>query len=338
MTVLPLDKYRLFHSRDVDETRERVGRLFCPHSMNTVGRNPRLNTKVNCRRLENVAIAVVAYGTDVRVEPGELGSFYVVLAPVIGRGMVQCGREQINSAPDTAGVVGTDDPLRMRLSDDCAQFVIRIERPALEARLAELIDGSVSEPVRFRLGMDITRGYGRSWYRELAYGVSELDQPDTMLSHPAAVEQFERNLITGLLLAQPHNYTAMIEGRDRPVPSRSLRAALDLIHSHPEAPHTPGSLAHQAGVSVRALQKAFREQLGSSPSEYLRGVRLQRVRDELSAAQVEVTTVGEIASKYGLMHHGRFAAAYRERFGESPNATLHRRSGRLLECEGANRA
>ncbi|GAB3585129.1 AraC family transcriptional regulator [Amycolatopsis endophytica] len=338
MTVLPLDKYRLFHSRDVDDTRERVGRVFCPHSMNTVGRNPRLDTRMNCRRLENVAISVIAYGTDVRVEPGELGSFYVVLAPVIGRGMIQCGHQRTGTGPDKAGVVSAEDPLRMRLTDDCAQLVIRIERSALEARLAELNDGAVSEPVRFRLGMDITHGYGRSWYRTLAYGVSELDQPDTMLSHPAAVEQFEGNLITGLLLAQPHNYTAIIEGRDRPAPSRSLRTALDLIHSNPEAPHTPASLAHQSGVSVRALQKAFREQLDSSPSEYVRGVRLQRVHDELSAAQVEVTTVGEIASKYGLMHHGRFSAAYRDRFGESPKATLHRRSGRLLECEGAHRA
>ncbi|NIH85948.1 AraC family transcriptional regulator [Amycolatopsis granulosa] len=326
-----MDRYRLFHSRDVDDTREQVSRIFCAHEMHTVGRGPQLNTRVNYRRLENVTIAMLAYGTDVRVELGELGSFYVILAPVFGEGVVRCGPEQITVTPGTAAVVGTDEPMRMRLSADCVQLVVRIERPALEARLAELIHGPVSEPVRFRSGMDLSRGYGRSWYRTLAYGVSELDQSDTILTLPAAVEVFERNLITGLLLAQPHNYTAMIEGRDRPVPSRPLRAALDLIHGRPEAPHTTASLAHQAGVSVRALQKAFREQLGSSPGEYLRGVRLQRVHDELSAAQVEVTTVGEVASKYGLMHHGRFAAAYRDRFGESPNATLRRRSRRLLE-------
>jgi AraC-like DNA-binding protein len=203
-----------------------------------------------------------------------------------------------------------------------------VERSAVEARLSEMIDGALREPIRFQLGMDVTRGYARSWYDALWCAVRDLDRPESLLSHPLAMEQFEQNLITGLLLAQPHNYTAMLNGDDRPVPSRLLGIAVDLIEGHPDWAHTPASLARQAGVSVRALQKAFREQLDSSPSEYLRGVRLQRVHDELCAAQFDTTTVGEIASKWGLAHHGRFAAVYRERFGESPKQTLSKQHAR----------
>jgi transcriptional regulator GlxA family with amidase domain len=108
-------------------------------------------------------------------------------------------------------------------------------------------------------------------------------------------------------------------------------AAAFMINRVPSTPLTSQDhlsaaavLARQAGVSVRALQKAFREQLESSPIEYLRDVRLQRVHDELSAAQSDGTTVREIAAKWGLLHHGRFSAIYRERFGESPRQTLGR--------------
>jgi AraC-like DNA-binding protein len=328
MTLLPLEKYKLFESRDVDDTREQVGKIFCPHRMDVVGRDPHLDARMHCRRMRNAAVTYVSYGWDVRVNPGELDSFFAILVPKAGKGVVQCGFEQVQSSPDRICVVSATEPMSMRLSADCGQLVIRVERSAVEARLSEMIDGALREPIRFKLGMDVTRGYARSWFGAISHGVADLDRPETMLTHPIAMEQFEQNMITGLLLAQPHNYTAMLNGDDRPVPSRLLGIAVDMMEGHPEWPHTPSTLARRAGVSVRALQKAFREQLDSSPSEYLRGVRLQRVHDELCAAQFDTTTVGEIASKWGLAHHGRFAAVYRDRFGESPKQTLSRQHAR----------
>jgi AraC-like DNA-binding protein len=328
MTALPLEKYKLFESRDVDETRDQVGKIFCPHRMDVVGPKPELHTRMHCRRMRNIAVTYISYGWDVRVNPGELDSFFALLVPTVGRGTFQCGFEQVQASPERIAIASATEPLHMRLSADCGQLVIRVERSAVEARLSEMIDGALREPVRFQLGMDVTGGYARSWFDALKYGVTDLDRPDTLLAHPLGMEQFEQSIITGLLLAQPHNYTAMLNGDDRPVPSRLLGIAVDMMEGHPEWAHTPSSLARQAGVSVRALQKAFREQLDSSPSEYLRGVRLQRVHDELCAAQYDVTTVGEIASKWGMAHHGRFAAVYRERFGESPKQTLSRQHAR----------
>ncbi|KAA9164926.1 AraC family transcriptional regulator [Amycolatopsis acidicola] len=328
MTLLPLERYRLFESGDLDDTRAQVTKIFCPHKMDTVGPNPQLNAFMHCRRLRNIAVTYVAYGWDMRVNPGELGSFFAVLAPRAGKGTFQSGFEQVQASREHICVASPTEALSMRLSADCGNLVLRVERAAVEARLSEMIDGALREPIRFQLDMDVTKGYARTWYEALSFSVADLDRPDSMLGHPLAMEQFEQSLITGLLLAQPHNYTAMLNGDDRPVPSRLLGIAVDLIEGHPEWTHTPASLARSAGVSVRALQKAFREHLDSSPSEYLRGVRLQRVHDELCAAQSDTTTVGEIASKWGLAHHGRFAAVYRERFGESPKQTLSRQHAR----------
>jgi len=324
MRRLPLEKHKVFESRDVEEIRDRVGKIFCPHRIDAVGRAPELDARMHCRRLRNVAMTYVSYGWDVRVTPGELHSFFAVLAPTAGRGTFQCGYEQAQADSRNICVVTPTEPLSMRLSGDCGNLVIRIERSAVEARLAQMIDGALREPIRFKLGMDVTAGFARSWYGALTTAVSDLDSSDSMLTHPLWLEQFEETLITGLLLAQPHNYSSMLNGEDRPLPSRLLGIAVDLIEGHPDWTHTTASLARQAGVSVRALQKAFREQLDSSPSEYLRGVRLQRVHDELCAAQHDTTTVGEVAAKWGLAHHGRFAAVYRERFGESPKQTLAR--------------
>jgi len=57
---------------------------------------------------------------------------------------------------------------------------------------------------------------------------------------------------------------------------------------------------------------------------YLREVRLRRAHDELLASPPSSTTVSAVASRWGIVHLGRFAAAYRAAFGESPSQTLAR--------------
>ena len=57
--------------------------------------------------------------------------------------------------------------------------------------------------------------------------------------------------------------------------------------------------------------------------EFLRRIRLERVRNELIHA-TNGATVTSAAMRWGFLHLGRFAADYRARFNESPSATLRR--------------
>jgi transcriptional regulator GlxA family with amidase domain len=58
---------------------------------------------------------------------------------------------------------------------------------------------------------------------------------------------------------------------------------------------------------------------------YLRRVRLARAHAGLRDADPGRHTVAEIAGRWGFTHLGRFAEAYRERYGRPPSETL--RSG-----------
>lgn len=87
----------------------------------------------------------------------------------------------------------------------------------------------------------------------------------------------------------------------------------------------PGTQYHElaaaCGVARRTLQKHFRRFVGRTPTEVQRQFRLERVRREFLRARPEAS-VTEIAVRCGVSHLGRFAAAYRERYGESPSGTL----------------
>ncbi|TWE29413.1 helix-turn-helix protein [Prauserella muralis] len=320
----PLDRFELFRSRDLDVTRDTVAGVFCDHRLALVGRDARLDARMNARRLDNVGFTYIAYGEAVQVDPGELEHFYVVQVPLAGCGTYRYGARSVGAGPGAAVVVGPLAPLHMRLSAELELVIVRIERTALEATLADLIDRPLPAPIEFSLGMKLAAGYARTWCDYLRFCVTELDRPDSLLAHPLSLHHMEQNLISGLLLAQDNNYSDTLEGKALPAPSRAIARAVDVVENHPEIAHTMGSLAKQAGVSVRALQKGFRKHLDTTPSAFLRAVRLQRAHDELKAAQADTVTVGEVAGRWGFMHLGRFATAYRHKFNETPSQTLHR--------------
>ncbi len=109
----------------------------------------------------------------------------------------------------------------------------------------------------------------------------------------------------------------------RPLP-QDLRKALDRVEAESGRPWTVDELAASCGVARRTLQKHFRRFLNRSPIGFLRELRLDRARQEFLRASPEAT-VTEIATRHGFTHLGRFATRYRERYGETPSATLRRR-------------
>ncbi|WP_440696553.1 helix-turn-helix domain-containing protein [Clavibacter nebraskensis] len=101
-----------------------------------------------------------------------------------------------------------------------------------------------------------------------------------------------------------------------------IRVAVEYLHHNAHLPITPAEAAAAAGISTRVLQLALRRHHGQTPTEYLRGIRLRRVRAELRDATPATTTVRSVAERWGFAHLGRFAASFAGAFGELPSETL----------------
>ena len=99
-------------------------------------------------------------------------------------------------------------------------------------------------------------------------------------------------------------------------------------------------VAAAAGVTPSAPQYAFRGHYDTTPTGYLRRVRLgKRAHRQLQAADPATgATVGEIARRWGWASPANFAAAYRKHFGVLPSHTLRTKPPRtrrhLIERAG----
>lgn len=74
-------------------------------------------------------------------------------------------------------------------------------------------------------------------------------------------------------------------------------------------------------VSRRELEYAFRLTFDQSPRDFLQALRLNAIRQALKSSHHVQETVTQVAVDHGVMHLGRFAAQYRDLFGESPSET-----------------
>lgn len=315
-----LAQHTLFRTSSLDEAREEVARVFCPHGLSTVDGSGRLATVHNRVDLGDISLNFLDYGAPVDIDPGELGSFFLVQMPLAGGSTISCGRQVIESTVDLASIPDPSQPLSMRWHNESPHLLVYVSRLVAERRLSRLLGHELHAPLRFKLGMDMTTPHARTWRSLVDLAVADSEGNGLILMDEARTQLVDLTL-TGLLMAHQHNYSDCLHRGVRPAPPTMVRKALELFEDDPRRAITVTEMAQAAGCSIRSLQEGFQRYVGCSPTEYLRDVRLRRVHETLTASESPVS-VADVAHAFGFSHLGRFAQAYRQRFGELPSETL----------------
>lgn len=156
------------------------------------------------------------------------------------------------------------------------------------------------------------------------YVLDELDSAGALVSHSSAQIAAANLLVELVGLALAPHMEAQPASEGRPYSSaRHVTLAEEFIRSNADWPIMIGDVAGAIGISVRALQLAFRTHRGTTPVKFLNEVRLENVHRKLSSP-LQRGSVTHLAFECGITHLGRFAAHYRRKFGELPSETRRR--------------
>src|SRR5262249_41952170 len=140
---------------------------------------------------------------------------------------------------------------------------------------------------------------------------------------PLAAANWREKLPDQLLLGQRHGLSEAIRsfsGEAERLP-HALRRARDCLQARAAEPLDLAQLADAAGIGIRALQLGFQRHFGMSISEMLLDMRLAHLNARLKAAPSDARVI-DIAFDLGFTHLSRMAGAYRQKYGETPSATL----------------
>ena len=311
-------------TEDRDEAERLITAFYLPNRLDLSSGSARLGMELAGLRLGALTAGRLTYGRRVRLRTADAENFHVNL-PLRGRVVSRSGaREPVMTGPRECLVFSPGAPADMSWSADCEQLCLMIPRACLEVELEQLLGRSLRGRLAFDFAADVRSPAAQHWRTVLDLLVDELDHPTGVVQHPLVARHIEGLVLDGLLLGQRHSHSEAAT-RDSPVRlGAAIKRAVELIEERPCDPWTTVRLASESHLSVRALQEGFRRDLGTPPMTYLRQIRLRRARAALQAADRDATTVRAIAVRLGLVHMSRFAAAYREAFGETPSDTLNR--------------
>lgn len=320
----PLGRHALFQSSDLDEARERVAAVFCPHRLDTIGRGAQLQARHHHLRGERLSLNYIEYGAKTLIAPEELEAFYLVQIPLSGGAAISNGSDRYASDPARAAVLNPHLPTTMIWEQGTSQILVQIDRKAMMDHLSAQLGHPADRPLTFEGPLDMTQGAGATLRHLVLFLVREADAGRVAVGQGMMGRQVEALVLSSLLQAHRHDYQDRL-GRARAAPRpRHLRLAESYIEAHLDQPLTVEEVASAAGISARGLQLAFHQHRGTSPLGFWRDLRLARAHDDLAAG---VGSVTEAALKWGFGHFGRFSQSYRARYGLSPRETLRAARG-----------
>ncbi|MFF5293688.1 AraC family transcriptional regulator [Paractinoplanes globisporus] len=314
-----------FSSVDIDQAQSVLNRFYYPVAVGTPEGADSFGLGVEVIQLGPLTVGQISFAGAVSFVVPELDAYHVSM-PTAGRMQARHAGHEVVAGPSTGVVFGPGGPVYTMHDANSAELAVKIERAALEQELAAMLGRPVVGPIDLPPAIDLSGGPGHSWSRLVRLLRDELEHKESLIYQPLIAEQLRSSVLSGLLLSVPHRYHAELTGPVTAGPPRAIRRVVDAVHDEPERAFTVADLAAIAGMSVRSLQEGFRRHLGCTPMAYLQQERLLRAHETLRLSDPLRITVATVAHRWGFAHLGRFASAYRTRFGEAPSDTLRRPS------------
>ncbi|MCU0923088.1 MAG: AraC family transcriptional regulator [Burkholderiaceae bacterium] len=304
-----------FTSDDLDEVRAEVQRQDGEHSRVVHGRG-RLgfDRHVLPGRLTPLAWGRLGLAHTLR---GALAARYaVVQMPVEGASQYRFGARQHTVVPGGAVFVAPSMEFTRR-SDAGSMFVIAVDAVALDLELRSRRPEDDRCATHWVLKSSAS-ALDPAHTRQVAAQARRLWAALHAGDAPERVDDHGQTRLVSLIA------DAVLAGRAAvamPGVAASRLAALEAwIDANLHEPLTVGRLCLEAGVGARSLQLAFQARRGMSPMRFVLERRLSAAHRLLRNGRLNDDVTG-IAGAAGFSHLGRFAALYRQAFGERPSDT-----------------
>ena len=245
--------------------------------------------------------------------------------PVLGHAYIpddEIAVAAIRAAPKSARWSGIDLHSGMVMVLGPGAHHTALSPAGLEITYMSLRLGAIEE--RFGLGVDTAVAGTVAVYQSIGGGNSVAADMEAIADH--AISSGSRTAmsegveaLTGLVLHKQPAATSRRLTTGRLIVAECIRT-VDAWG----AATTMADLLRVTRVSPRRLRQAFDDIYGVPPSRYLHLRVISNAHKRLAAHANRCNPVTQVASDLGVAHLGRFAAQYREVFGEPPSLTAAR--------------
>jgi hypothetical protein len=270
----PLDRFACIRSRDIEEVRDCLARVFVRPSVVPAPGYRELDATINVCRLEHIGFCYSTFGAAAAFEFPAPGTFSM-LFPIGGAGEAVVGKHTTQLTPGSSVVASAYAPHRTKISADYEHFVLHIDPQALTQKLAAMTGMTISAPLQF----DAKQDSGNPAAQMLLRYVPLLIQTLSGATPPFPswwIAETEQLLMTLFLCGHQHNYSHLLE-RDAPEAApQQVQQAEAYIEANAQRFVTLDELAEVTGVSAFSLFRSFKNSRGYSPTAFASQLRTRR--------------------------------------------------------------
>lgn len=313
-----LRRHRLFDAQSSVEIRDTLVERYGASGFDIMTGDSPVHGIGSLLRLKEIDIGYLYFSEEAKASFQSAG-FYRQQFAVAGSSRTKVGTQQFDVDHDSTGVVPFDAAATYHYDAKQAQIVFRVGAATVRRKLGALIGRPVGRDVEFAPSDTFSNPRQLALRRLLNSFVGEIDQ-DFALSEFTSAE-FAQLLIVKFLVANRHNFNAIMEGRVSEVAPRQVHIVEEYLVANWDKPVSIEQLAEHTGVGIRNMFATFKKARGYTPMSFLQMERLKHARSMLENPTQSTSVVG-VSLKCGFRHEGRFAKYYRQAFGEPPSVTL----------------
>jgi AraC-like DNA-binding protein len=312
-------------TRDMDEIAETIRTLYVEHVATFSCPDPaHVDGVVRSVTAGGLNASMIRYGGFAYSADTEPAALPMAVVCTGNSGVIATKREDLRLARGDVFLVPADLPSVTAVNP--GSYMALMAPWAAVTALAETSAGVPAAELRFGGMAAVSVARKRTLARITRFICDELVISGASEINPLILQEMIRLAAVAFLTAFPNTtMTAPYQRGPGWVGPAAVRRAVAFIEAGAGQPVTLEQIAAAAGVTGRALQYTFRRYLGTSPTGYLRRVRLERAHAELQAASpLSGVTVTAVARRWGWTSSSQFTMAYRQRFDVLPSHTLRR--------------
>jgi AraC-like DNA-binding protein len=309
-------------TQDIRTARSAIESLHGPFDAYRMARHAEASIDIRALRCGQVDVGTFSFGGTVDIVPHALADSIIVTTAIRGSaGIESGGRTFAMEAGDTLIVHEEDDPV-FQYQPDTEILKVRFRRSRLEDFYARTHGGKMASRHRLRFNPSIANpDTAARWVALLRFLVTTSNVSGCIPSSMLEVAAIEEMLMLTLLQRQPHNHENSAVSLEAGKLPAAFGRAVGYIEQHLADDIALADISGAAYCSARTLARVFKLAGEVAPMQYVRKLRLARIRDVLSASTSRNRNVADIAFESGYRHLGEFNRQYRAAFGETPSQT-----------------
>lgn len=267
----PLGNFPLIRSRNVEEVREAIGRIYSKPALMPMRGTRTLNAAVNNCPLQYIGLTYSTYGAAVGLEYPATGIFSQVV-PIRGSGQIVRGQASAVLTVGDSAVISPETDHKVNFNADYEHLVLRINARKLTEKLAAMTGAQINAPLRIGPLQTSKHPAAQMLQHYLPLLVDALSGAAPPFPN-WWIAQTEQLLMALFLCGHRHNYSHLLEQSAPDSTPREVRQAEEYIEANAQRAVTLEQLAEITGVSAFSLFGTFKKHRGYSPLKFLAQVR-----------------------------------------------------------------